>query len=90
MGAANQSAIGTLVERRTRYLILIGVFHGKPTAEAMRDAITSTLQALPARLRRTLTMGSGQGTCTTSTDHRAHRHASVLLRRALSVAAWQQ
>jgi IS30 family transposase len=60
MGAANQSAIGTLVERRTRYLILIGVFHGKPTAEAMRDAITSTLQALPARLRRTLTWDQGK------------------------------
>jgi IS30 family transposase len=60
MGAANQSAIGTLVERRTRYLILIGVFHGKPTAEVMRDAITTTFQALPARLRRTLTWDQGK------------------------------
>jgi IS30 family transposase len=60
MGAANQSAVGTLVERRTRYLILIGVFHGKPTAEAMRDAITATFQALPARLCRTLTWDQGK------------------------------
>jgi IS30 family transposase len=60
MGAANQSAIGTLVERRTRYLILIGVFHSKPTAEAVRDAITTTFQALPARLRRTLTWDQGK------------------------------
>jgi IS30 family transposase len=60
MGAGNQSAIGTLVERRTRYLILIGVFHGKPSAEAMCDAIIATLQALPARLRRTLTWDQGK------------------------------
>lgn len=60
MGAANQSAVGTLVERRTRYLILIGVVHGKPTAEVMRDAITIIFQALPARLRRTLTWDQGK------------------------------
>ena len=36
MGAGNRSAIGTLVERRTRYLILIHVPTGRPTAEAMQ------------------------------------------------------
>jgi IS30 family transposase len=34
MGAGNWSAMGTLVERRTRYLILIPVPTGRPTAEA--------------------------------------------------------
>ena len=60
MGARNRSAIGTLVERRTRYLILLGVCHGKPTAQAMCDAVSTALQALPARLRRTLTWDQGK------------------------------
>jgi IS30 family transposase len=55
MGAENRSAIGTLVERRTRYLILIPVPTGRPTAEAMRDGITTALARLPDYLRRTLT-----------------------------------
>jgi len=58
MGAGNRSAIGTLVERRTRYLILVHVPTGRPTAEAMREGITGALGQLPAPLRRTLTWDS--------------------------------
>jgi IS30 family transposase len=60
MGAGNRSAIGTLVERRTRYLILIPVPTGRPTAEAMRDGITTALAGLPDYLRRTLTWDQGK------------------------------
>jgi IS30 family transposase len=60
MGAGNRSAIGTLVERRTRFLILIHVPTGRPTAEAMRAGITSALGQLPAPLRRTLTWDQGK------------------------------
>jgi IS30 family transposase len=60
MGAGNRSAIGTLVERRTRYLILIHVPTGRPTAEAMRAGIVAALGQLPARLRRTLTWDQGK------------------------------
>jgi IS30 family transposase len=60
MGAGNRSAIGTLVERRTRFLILIHVPTGRPTAEAMRSGITSALGQLPAPLRRTLTWDQGK------------------------------
>jgi IS30 family transposase len=60
MGAGNRSAIGTLVERRTRFLILIHVPTGRPTAEAMREGITSALGQLPAHLRRTLTWDQGK------------------------------
>jgi IS30 family transposase len=60
MGAGNRSAIGTLVERRTRYLILVPVPTGRPTAEAMRAGVTAALEALPARLRRTLTWDQGK------------------------------
>ena len=58
MGAGNRSAIGTLVERRTRFLIHIRVPRGRLTAKAMRAGITSALGRLPAQLRRTLTWDS--------------------------------
>jgi IS30 family transposase len=60
MGAGNRSAIGTLVERRTRYLILIPVPSGRPTAEVMREGITTALVGLPDYLRRTLTWDQGK------------------------------
>ncbi|MGH9216755.1 MAG: IS30 family transposase [Acidimicrobiales bacterium] len=60
MGAGNRSAIGTLVERRTRFLILVHVPTGRPTAEAMHDGITTALGQLPADLRRTLTWDQGK------------------------------
>jgi transposase, IS30 family len=60
MGAGNRSAIGTLVERRTRYLILVHISTARPTAEAMRDGIVAALAHLPAELRRTLTWDQGK------------------------------
>ena len=60
MGAGNRSAIGTLVERVTRFLILIHVPTGRPTAEAMRDSIADTLGVLAPHLRRTLTWDQGK------------------------------
>jgi transposase, IS30 family len=46
MGTGNRSAIGTLVERTTRFVILIHVPKGQRTAEAMRDGVTDALGAL--------------------------------------------
>jgi transposase, IS30 family len=60
MGAGNRSAIGTLVERTTRFVILIHVPTGRPTAETMRDGITDALGALAPHLRRTLTWDQGK------------------------------
>jgi len=60
MGAGNRSAIGTLVERVTRFVILIHVPTGRPTAEAMRDGIAETLGAFAPHLRRTLTWDQGK------------------------------
>jgi len=60
MGARNRSAIGTLVERVTRFVILIHVPTGRPSAAAMRDGIIEALGALAPHLRRTLTWDQGK------------------------------
>ena len=60
MGAGNRSAIGTLVERTTRFVILVHVRTGRPTAETMRDGISDALGALEPDLRRTLTWDQGK------------------------------
>ena len=58
LGSANGSAIGTLVERSTRFVMLLHLpdDHG---AAAVRDAIAATIMTLPAELRRTLTWDQG-------------------------------
>jgi len=68
------SAIGTLVERTTRFTMLLHLprmdRHGEPRtkngpplaghgAEAVRDAIASTIATLPEQLRRSLTWDQG-------------------------------
>ena len=53
-GASNRSAIGTLVDRASRYTILLHL-PGRHTAEAVRDALIAALSALPAPLHRSLT-----------------------------------
>ena len=60
MGAGNRSAIGTLVERTTRFVILLHVPTGRPTAVAMCDGITDALGVLAPHLRRTLTWDQGK------------------------------
>jgi IS30 family transposase len=58
MGESNRSAIGTLIERNARFLILIHLPDAH-TGEAVRDGITSAVRGLPAALRRTLTWDQG-------------------------------
>jgi IS30 family transposase len=60
MGAGNRSAIGTLVERTTRFLILLAFPDAIATADGVCAAITEALDALPAGLRRTLTWDQGK------------------------------
>jgi len=59
MGLGNGSAIGTLVERSTRTLILVHLPHGR-TAAAVRDALTKVFTDLPVGLRRSLTWDQGK------------------------------
>ncbi len=57
-GSANRSAIGTVVERTTRYLLLLHLPDGHG-AEHVRDALVEAVSVLPARLRRSLTWDQG-------------------------------
>ena len=59
VGANNGSAIGTLVERSTRFVMLIHL-PGRRTAEDFYEAITPTIAALPNELRRSLTWDNGK------------------------------
>jgi IS30 family transposase len=59
-GAANRSAIGTLVERSSRFTILLHLPGGRHTAEAVRDALVAAMAQLPASLRRSLTWDQGK------------------------------
>ncbi len=53
------SAIGTLVERSTRTVVLVHLPHGR-TAAATRDALADVFTSLPAGLRRSLTWDQGK------------------------------
>jgi len=59
IGKANRSAIGTLVERQTRYVVLIALPHGR-TAEAVRTALAERILTLPEQLRQSLTWDRGK------------------------------
>jgi len=89
MGTGNRSAIGTLVERTTRFVILIHVPTGRPTAAAMCDGITDTLGLL-----HPIFDGRGPGIRAKSlpciTRSLAAPARACFLRRTLAVGARQQ
>ena len=60
MGAGNRSAIGTLVERTTRFVMFLHLPGGRHTAEAVRDAMTAKILTLPDALRRSITWDQGK------------------------------
>jgi IS30 family transposase len=56
---ASNSAIGTLVERTTRFVMLLHLPEGHG-AQAVQDAIVAKMSQLPAMLRRSLTWDQGK------------------------------
>ena len=75
IGANGRSAIGTLVERSTRFVMLLHLpdNHG---AEAVRDAVIEAMTALPAALRRSLTWDQGA---------EMHRHLEITVAAELPI-----
>jgi IS30 family transposase len=55
----NMSPVATLVERSTRFLILVALPGGNHTADAVADALASAVSTLPAQLARSLTWDQG-------------------------------
>ena len=58
IGKNGKSAVATLVERTTRYVLLARITD--QTVERVRDAITTQIIQLPAHLRRSLTWDQGK------------------------------
>ena len=58
IGSGQRSAIATLVERKTRFTLLVGLPTGH-SAQQVGDALIAALGVLPAGLRRTLTWDQG-------------------------------
>lgn len=66
IGQGGKSAIGTLVERSTRYVMLVHL-PGRHDAMSVRDALIDTVKTLPAHLKRSLTWDQGSEMA----DHRS-------------------
>jgi IS30 family transposase len=58
MGAGNRSAIATLVERNSRFVLLCPLRHGR-RADAVAAALSAKMTQLPEALRRSLTWDQG-------------------------------
>jgi transposase, IS30 family len=58
MGQGHRAAIGTLVERSTRFVLLLHLSSGYDAA-AVAEAMTGAMSSLPAALRRPLTWDQG-------------------------------
>lgn len=58
MGAGSRSAIGTLVERTTRFVILLHLPEGK-SADHVEKAMRAEIEKLPEHLRRSVTWDQG-------------------------------
>jgi IS30 family transposase len=74
-GKENKSAIGTLVERYTRFVLLLHLPHDH-SAEAVRDAMLQAISTLPAQLWRSLTWDQGSEMA---------RHAEITLATGLDI-----
>ena len=58
LGKGGRSAVGTLVERTTRFVLLLHL-DGRRSADVVETAMREAIEALPAHLRRTITWDQG-------------------------------
>jgi IS30 family transposase len=59
LGALNRSAVGTLVERTTRFVMLLHLPDGRE-AEKVNDAMQTAITGLPEQLQRSITWDQGR------------------------------
>jgi transposase, IS30 family len=82
LGKAGGSAVGTLVERSTRFVMLMRLPEGK-TAARVNEALIAAIQRLPDELKRSLTWDQGKELAehkafTVATDTRSPSHPPQL------------
>ena len=58
IGKAGKTAMGTLVERKSRYLVLVALPHGRDSA-AVCDGVIESVRDMPAGLLRSITRDQG-------------------------------
>ena len=83
------SAVGTLVERHSRYVLLFPLPDGF-TAQQMRPALTAAVLRLPQQLRRSLTWDQGREMAEHTAVHHRLRRPGLFLRPAQPLAARHQ
>jgi transposase, IS30 family len=71
VGAMHRSAIGTVVDRATRFVHLVHL-EADHNADTVRDGLVATMKDMPDGLRRTLTWDQGAEMA----DHATFRHAT--------------
>jgi len=76
---SHNSQVASLVERQTRYLMLVKVT-GKDT-ETVVDALIKQARKLPRELYKSLTWDRGK-------EMADHQYQGLLLRSAAAMAAW--
>lgn len=75
MGASARSAIGTLVERSSRFTMLAALPDGRAPSQ-VNAALATTIQELPTHLKRSLTWDQGK---------EMHRHAAFTIDTGVAV-----
>ena len=76
LGQDGASAIGTLVERTTRFCLLLHLPNGRRDAATVEAAMTRAILTLPAHLRKSLTWDQGKEMA---------RHAQITLATGLEI-----
>ena len=85
----NNSAIGTLVERSTRFVLLLHL-PGNHTADTVATAMIDAMRELPEHLRRSITWDRGSEMAHWRRHPPTARRAGLLLQPAFAVATRQQ